>query len=126
MNTMESARDRAQQLEGLIAARRNAEAFDPPPGEIIDFGQYSGFYDPQPWDREAVVVPWAGGLAMITASEPEPGKNLTRLKPLGHDRFRVVEPRGEERDVASFVRDREGRIVALERFGQYTPFRRPL
>src|SRR3546814_10914611 len=83
MNTMESARDRAQQLEGLIAARRNAEAFDPPPGDIIDFGQYSGFYDPQPWDREAVVVPWAGGLAMNTASEPEPGKNLTRLKPLG-------------------------------------------
>lgn len=126
MNTMESARDLAQQLEGLITARRNAEPFDPPPGESLDLGQYTGYYDPQPWDREAVVVPWSGGLAMITASEPEPGKNLTRLKPLGHDRFRVVEPRGEERDVASFVRDREGRIAALERFGQYTPFRRPL
>lgn len=126
MNTMESARDLAQQLEGLIAARRNAEPFDPPPGEIIDLGQYAGYYDPQPWDREAVVVPWAGGLAMITASEPEPGKNLARLKPLGHDRFQVVEPRGEERDVMSFIRDRSGRIVALERFGQYTPFRRPL
>ena len=126
MNTMESARDLAQQLEGLIAARRNAEPFDPPAGEILDLGQYTGYYDPQPWDRESAIVEWAGGLAIVTASEPEPGKNLVRLKPLGRDRFLVVEARGEERDVVSFIRDRDGNMVAFERFGQYTPFRRPL
>lgn len=126
MNTMESARDLAQQLEGIFAARRAAEPFDAPVGGSFDLGQYTGYYDPQPWDRETVIVPWAGGLAFITASESEPGRNLVRLKPLVRDRFLVVEPRGEERDVVSFVRNRDGRIVALERFGQYTPFRSPL
>ncbi|OGS48717.1 MAG: hypothetical protein A3J40_03020 [Erythrobacter sp. RIFCSPHIGHO2_12_FULL_63_10] len=126
MNTMESARDLAQQLEGIFAARRAAQQFDPPQGEGVDLGQYTGYYDPQPWDRESAIVAWAGGLVIITASDPEPGKSLVRLKPLGNDRFRVVEARGEERDVVSFIRDRSGKIVALERFGQYTPYRRPL
>src|SRR3546814_11059761 len=96
---MESARVLAQQLEGIFAARRAAEPFDPPQGEGVDLGQYTGYYDPQPWDRESAIVEWAGGLVIITASDPEPGRNLVRLKPLGHDRFLVVEARGEERDV---------------------------
>lgn len=126
MNTMESARDLAQQLEGIFAARRAAEQFDPPPGEPVNLGRYAGFYDPQPWDRETAIVVWAGGLAVLTASDPEPAENLIRLKPLGNDLFRVVTLRGEERDVVRFINDIGGHPVAFERFGQYTPFRRPL
>ena len=126
MNAMESASDIARRILSLLQLRAFATSFDPPLGGAVNFSDYTGFYDPTPWDRESVVIPWAGGLAFLTASDDNPAQDLTRLKPLGGDHFRVIQGNGEERDIISFHRDGSGKVTHLSRFGQFTPFARSL
>jgi CubicO group peptidase (beta-lactamase class C family) len=126
MNTMESAGGIARRLGALLTNRFESKSFAQPEGEVVNLSDYAGFYDPEPWDRESVVVPWAGGLAALTASDDDPAENLSRLKPLGNDRFRVIRKNGEERDIVTFYRAEDGSIAYMSRFGQFTPFTRPL
>lgn len=126
MNAMESANGVARKLHDLLSLRARTKAFEAPENGAVNLSDYAGYYDPAPWDRESVVVPWAGGLAVLTASDANPADNLTRLKPLGGDHFRVVENNGEERDIVTFYRASDGSIAFLSRYGQFTPFTRGL
>lgn len=126
MNAMESAGGIARRLGALLSARLGANSFEQPKGGAVNLAEYAGYYDPAPWERETVVVPWAGGLAVVTASDSDPADNLTRLKPLGGDQFRVMHRSGEERDIVSFIRDSDSNITHMSRYGQFTPFKRPL
>ena len=126
MNTMESPGAIGAQLLALFKARIEAKDFEVPEGVEVDLSEYAGFYDHQPWDRESVIVPWAGGLAWIDVSYDEPAGEIGRLKPLGGDRFRVITQDGEERDVVTFHRKQDGSIDYVERFGNRDRFARPL
>jgi CubicO group peptidase (beta-lactamase class C family) len=126
MNTMENAGGIAMDLAQLIGKRMEATRFAAPEGEAIELADYAGTYTAQPWGRDFVIVPWAGGLAMVTPSEADPADELTIGKPLSNDRFRVISDRGEERDVVTFHRDAEGKVTHYERFGQFTQRKGPL
>ena len=126
MNTMESPGAIASQLAGLLGNRMDAEEFEAPEGIEVDLSDYAGFYDSQPWGREWVIVPWAGGLASVEVSYDEPSGGIGRLKPLGDDRFRVINDEGEERDIVTFHRKQDGSIDYIERFGNRDYFARPL
>jgi CubicO group peptidase (beta-lactamase class C family) len=125
MNTMESPGWLARQVGGLFGARMGAEVFDAPESGEVDLSSYAGFYDAQPWSREFIIVPWAGGLAYADISYDEPG-DVGRLKPLGEDRFRVITDSGMERDIVTFHRNADGSISHFERFGNFNRFSRPL
>lgn len=62
--------------------------------DVGDMKGYTGYYDSQPWASEFVIVPWAGGLATIDLSTSEPADDIGLLKPLGGDRFVVLNDKG--------------------------------
>lgn len=126
MNAMDDPARLARPLAALLAGRLAATLFPAPGSGAVDLRAYAGVIGGQPWGAESVVVPWAGGLAWVELAAGDPHGDLTRLKPLGGDRFRVVTGKGEERDVVTFVRRADGSIDHVERFGNRSPFLRPL
>lgn len=126
INTMESAGGIAMDLAQLIAKRMDTREFSAPEGEALDLSQYAGTYSAQPWGRDFVVVPWAGGLAMFTPSEDDPADDLNLAKPLGNDHFRALSDKGEEREAVTFHRDADGNVTHFERHGQFTYRKGPL
>ncbi|MCL4671673.1 MAG: beta-lactamase family protein [Sphingomonadaceae bacterium] len=126
MNAMDDPGVYARGLGALLANRLTATAYPAPEGAPLDLASYSGIYGGQPWGPDSVILPWAGGLAWAELATGDPMGDLTRLKPLGGDRFRVMTGKGEERDVITFVRDGSGAVTAVERFGNTSPRLRPL
>lgn len=125
MNTMENPGWLARQVGGLFGMRMGAGTFDAPESGAVDLSAYAGFYDAQPWGREFIIVPWAGGLGVVDVGYDEPG-DVGRLQPLGDDRFRVITDDGRERDIVTFHRKDDGSISHFERFGNLNRFSRPL
>lgn len=126
MNAMDDPGVYAMGLGGLMASRLDAKSYDAPESGPVEFEAYAGFYGGQPWGPDSVILPWAEGLAWAELATGDPAGDLTRLKPLGGDRFRVMTSKGEERDVVTFVRGSDGRITGVERFGNTSPHLRPL
>lgn len=126
MNTMENPGRLARQLGALIAKRMDAGSYDLPESVTYNPSEYAGYYSAQPWGRDFVVVPWAGGLVSGEVAYGDPNEGLVRIKPMGDDRFRVMSDKGEERDVITFHRKPDGSISHFERFGNLTYRIRPL
>jgi len=125
MNTPQSAGWLATEVGKLIGSRMGVSEFDAPESGAVDLSAYSGFYSAQPWGREFVVVPWAGGLRSFDVSYNEPN-GFGRLKPLGDDRFLRLTGDGEEREVITFHRKSDGSISHFEQHGNRTYFSRKL
>ena len=127
MNTMENPGGLARSLAGLMGKRMGAKEYAAPEGETIDLSDYAGTYNAQPWGRDYVVLPWAGGLIAVTPSEDDiAGEIRTRAKPLGNDRFQIMTDKGEEREVITYHRDADGKVTHSERHGQYSYRKGPL
>ena len=127
MNTMESPGGLARSLGGLLGKRMSAEVYEAPEGEDINLADYAGTYDAQPWGRDYVVVPWAGGLIAVTPSEDDiAGEIRNRAKPLGGDRFQVISDKGEKREIITFHRDSAGNVTHSEQHGQFSYRKGPL
>ncbi|MFN4113597.1 MAG: serine hydrolase domain-containing protein [Sphingomonadaceae bacterium] len=126
MNAMDDPGFYARGLSALLANRLSAKTFPDPEAGPVDLAAYAGLVGSQPWGPDSVILPWAGGLAWAELATGDPLGDLTRLKPLGGDRFRVVTAKGEERDVVTFVRKPDGTIDHIERFGNRSPFLRSL
>ena len=126
INAMENPGGLARNLGALIGKRMDAKNYDALDGEAIDLADYSGTYSGQPWARDFVIVPWAGGLAFSEPAYGNPAEDLGRLKPIGKDRFRVMTDKGEERDVLTFYRDASGKVTRFERFGNFNDRIKPL
>jgi len=125
MNTPENAGRLAREVGELLGTRMGAGDFDAPEGEAIDLSDYAGYYVAQPWGREFVIVPWAGGLKTFDVSYDEP-YSYGRGKPIGNDQFQIVTDSGEEREVITFHRNDDGSISHYEQHGNRTYFARPL
>lgn len=119
MNAMDNPGYLGRQLAAILSNRIGTHSYDAPTTEVIDLAGYAGAYDGQPWGADFFVVPWAGGLASFDGDTREPIDDMTRMKPLGGDRFRVVTRSGEERDIITFHRNADGRVTHVERFGQF-------
>lgn len=126
MNAMDDPGFYARGLGALLANRLTAEVYPAPEQAAAAADDVAGIYGGQPWGPDSVILPWAGGLAWAELATGDPLGDMTRLKPLGGDRFRVVTAAGEERDVVTFLRDPTGAVTAVERFGNRSPFLRPL
>lgn len=126
MNAMDDPGLYARGLGGLLANRLTAEAYPEPDSGAVDLASFSGIYSGQPWGPDNAILPWAGGLVWAELVTGDPVGDMTRLKPLGGDRFRVITAKGEERDVVTFIRDAAGRVTHAERFGNRSPLIRPL
>lgn len=126
MNTMENPGRIAQRLASLLGKRMDAKPFEAPESAEVNLEDYAGYYSAQPWARDFVILPWAGGLASVDVAYGDPADSIGRLKPLGDDRFKVVTDKGEERETITFHRKADGSISHLERHGNLTYRIRPL
>ena len=72
-------------------------------GQTKGFDQYTGTYNGQPWDGEAVVFPWEGGLAFAYFPASDPLKAIARLKHIEGNRFRRITDRGVLAEDVVFV-----------------------
>lgn len=67
--------------------------------DSVDFSQYAGMYDIQPWSSEINLIPWYGKLAVVEFPSHSPLEGMTFLKHIKDDTFRRVrsdETLGEE------------------------------
>jgi CubicO group peptidase (beta-lactamase class C family) len=83
------------------------------PAEGVNLEDYAGTYDEQPWWGESSVVPWKGGLAVLSLPSAKPAQALTLLKHVEGDTFRRIrtdETLGED---VVFERDKTGRVIRM-------------
>jgi hypothetical protein len=100
----------------LLDKRRDWSFKAPTLGNDADLEAYSGRYSNQPWSAEIAVVPWAGGLAVLSLPSSDPASDLLVLKAKGGNVFRAVRTDGSEADEVHFDRDLTGRVTQFVRF----------
>jgi hypothetical protein len=64
-----------------------------------------------------VIVPWAGGLAVLRLPSSNPAEDVVILKAEGSDAFRRIRDDGSEADEVRFERDKSGHV---SRFIEYS------
>ncbi len=104
----------------ILDKRKGYEFKDPPPASGIDLQSYVGHYSNQPWGSESVIVPWAGGLAILSLPNQEPAEAVGFLKPKGGDIFRRVRDDGSEAEEIKFQRDASGKVTGFMHFSNRT------
>lgn len=104
----------------ILDKRKGYEFKDPDPATGIDLEAFSGHYSSQPWGSESVIVPWAGGLAILSLPNENPAEAIGFLKPKGGDLFRRVRDDGSEAEEIKFQRDASGRVTSFVHFSNIT------
>jgi CubicO group peptidase (beta-lactamase class C family) len=110
----------------ILDKRKGYEFKEPAPATGIDLEAFAGHYSTQPWISEAVMVPWASGLAYLILPTLDPAGNVTLLKPKGGDVFRRVREDGSEAEEIRFQRDASGKVTGFMHFSNPTPRVAPL
>ncbi|WP_421852352.1 serine hydrolase domain-containing protein [Novosphingobium sp.] len=96
--------------------KRKAFSFKGAPPVNVDLAAYTGRYGGQPWTSDVALMPWAGGLAMLSLPSTDPAGSLSFWKPKGNDIFRRVRDDGSEADDLRFERDAAGKVVRYIQF----------
>ena len=104
----------------ILDKRKGYEFKAPAPSTGVDLEAYSGHYSGQPWGSESVMVPWAGGLALLHLPSSDPASEITFLKPKGGDSFRRVRDDGSEAEEITFQRDASGKVTGFLHFSNPT------
>lgn len=110
----------------ILDKRRDYKFKDPAPAAGVKLEEYAGRYTWQPWQSEAVVLPWAGGLVEITLPSENPADEMTFLKPKGGDVFRRVRKDGSEAEEYTFQRDASGKVTGYMHFSNPMTYVGPL
>jgi CubicO group peptidase (beta-lactamase class C family) len=114
---MEDVIGRAAAVFGILDKRKTWDFKPPAPGKDVDLEAFSGRYSGQPWASEIVIVPWAGGLAVLRLPSSNPAEDVVILKAEGSDAFRRIRDDGSEADEVRFERDKSGNVI---RFMEYS------
>jgi hypothetical protein len=100
-----------------ILDKRKGYAFKAPlPVTDIQLEDYVGRYSEQPWGSESAILPWAGGLVILSLPNDDPAAGMEFFKPKGGDLFRRVRKDGSEAEEIRFVRDASGKITSFIHF----------
>jgi CubicO group peptidase (beta-lactamase class C family) len=116
----------AQAVFAILDKRKGYEFKAPLPATGVKLEDYVGRYSEQSWNPELVVLPWAGGLALLNLPSTDPAGDLEFLKPKGGDVFRRVRKDGSEAEEFKFVRDASGKVTSFTHFSNPTPMESPL
>ena len=95
----------------VVEARKSpgeSEALDPA------LEKYVGRYE-RPLGGESYVLPWKGGLAVLSLPSSSPADSLTRLKYMGENTFRRIRDGDELAEEVTFEVDDAGEIVRMWR-----------
>jgi hypothetical protein len=106
----------AAAIFGILDKRKGYEFKAPPPAAGVDLDGYAGHYSGQPWESEAVMMPWAGGLVSFSLPSDDPVAEFQFYKPKGRDVFRRVREDGSEAEELTFMRDSAGKVVGFTHF----------
>jgi CubicO group peptidase (beta-lactamase class C family) len=120
---MNAMADPGQEVEGVYAIldkRKGYEFKAPAPATGVDLEAFSGHYSQYPWNGEAYLAPWAGGLAILEIPSDKPADALSFLKPKGGDVFRRVRDDGSEAEEFVFQRDSTGKVTGFLHFSNLT------
>jgi CubicO group peptidase (beta-lactamase class C family) len=71
----------------------------------VEFDDYSGIYDSQPWGGESYFMSWGGQLVEVNLKSSNPLKSMTKFKHIKGDTFRVLKTDGKEAHTITFIRD---------------------
>ena len=116
MNAMENPGKEVEGIYAILDKRKGYEFKDPAPASGVDLEAFVGHYSSKPWGPEEVVVPWAGGLALLGLPADKPGEDMAFLKPKGGDVFRRVRDDGSEAEEFQFQRDASGKVSGYIHF----------
>ena len=119
-NAAEGAWPYATRVFAILDKRKGYEFKPPSPAPGVDLEAYAGHYSQQPWGSESVLVPWAGGLALLQLPTDEPAEGVVVLKPKGGDVFRRVRDDGSEAEEITFQRDASGKVTGFMHFSNPT------
>jgi len=123
---MDNAAERTPSfVEGVYAILDKRKGFSfkaPLPATGVDLEAYAGHYSQQPWGAESVILPWAGGLVILSLPNADPAGGMGFLKPKGGDAFRRIREDGSEAEEITFVRDASGKVTGFKQFSN-TKFR---
>lgn len=89
----------------------------------VDFSDYVGAYDFYPWGGDSLVVQWGDSIAAAWAPSGSPAGDLTKMKHIKGDVFRVIRSDKELGDEIEFVRDDEGQVTGMRRHSVVVPRR---
>lgn len=81
---------------------------------------YAGRYSSQPWDSESIIVPWGEGLAQLDLPTADPATQMSTLKHVAGDTFRVQRADGTLGAEFLFQRDAAGQVAGVKVWGQYS------
>jgi len=119
-NAAEEAGAFTSAVFAILDKRKGYEFKDPSPASGVDLEAYSGHYSNQPWGSESVLLPWAGGLALLRLPSADPAGDMVFLKPKGGDVFRRVREDGSEAEEFKFQRDASGKVTGFMHFSNPT------
>jgi CubicO group peptidase (beta-lactamase class C family) len=100
----------------ILDKRKGYEFKAPAPASGVDLEAFAGHYSGQPWESEAVMLPWAGGLASFSLPDDDPVAGMQFYKPKGGDVFRRVRDDGSEAEELTFIRDSSGKVTGFMHF----------
>lgn len=116
MNAMDNPTEEVEGVFAILDKRKGFEFKEPAPSRGVDLEAFVGHYSQQPWGSEAVITPWAGGLALLELPSEKPAEGVAFLKPKGRDVFRRVRDDGSEAEEFTFQRDAAGKVMGFVHF----------
>jgi CubicO group peptidase (beta-lactamase class C family) len=119
-NSAESPGPFTEAVFAILDKRKGYEFKAPAPSAGVDLEAFSGHYSQQPWGSEMVIMPWAGGLALLSLPSKEPADDIALLKPKGGDIFRRVRDDGSEAEEIKFQHDASGKVTGFTHFSNPT------
>ncbi|MDN3644496.1 serine hydrolase [Lutimonas halocynthiae] len=82
---------------------------------------YVGYYDSSPWWGEVYIGTFNGKLVSLSLPSEEPAEAMHFYKHIEGDVFRRIRKDKTLGETLTFIRDKDGKIVKLERHGNFSP-----
>ncbi len=97
-----------QQILNKVKGEKKKETEEKEP---IDLGDYTGYYNLQPWWSERYFASWEGKLVGLSLPSNDPGKSMTFYKHIEGDVFKRVRDDDTLGETLAFIRNDSGEVI---------------